>query len=43
LKGMRGYEPIQQGMSAVLGDLNHFGAAHNFNSLLELENTLASA
>jgi uncharacterized protein with von Willebrand factor type A (vWA) domain len=43
LKGMVGYEPIQQGMQAAMPALNHFGAAHNFASLLELENILATA
>lgn len=43
LKGMRGYEPIQMGMKAALPNLNHFGSAHNFNSLLELEDILAYA
>ena len=43
LKGMKGYEPIQRGMKTALPSLNHFGSAHNFNSLLELENILADA
>ena len=43
LKGMKGYEPIQMGMKAALPSLNHFGSAHNFNSLLELENILSYA
>jgi uncharacterized protein with von Willebrand factor type A (vWA) domain len=43
LKGMAGYEPIQRGMQAALPALNHFGSAHNFNSLLELENILVHA
>ena len=43
LKGMAGYEPIQQGMQAALPALHHFGSAHNFNSLLELENILLDA
>ncbi len=43
LKGMTGYEPIQRGMQVVLPQLNHFGAAHNLNSLLELENILIHA
>ncbi len=43
LKGMQGYEPIQVGMQAALPSLNHFGSAHNFSSLLELENILLDA
>jgi len=43
LKGMKGYEPIQIGMKTALPSLNHFGSAHNFNSLLELENILSYA
>lgn len=43
LKGMQGYEPIQQGMKAALPALSHFGAAHNFDSLLDLENILIDA
>ena len=43
LKGMRGYEPIQEGMKTALPALDHFGAAHNFASLLELENILQDA
>lgn len=43
LKGMRGYEPIQEGMKTALPTLDHFGAAHNFASLLELENILQDA
>jgi len=43
LKGMTGYEPIQEGIKTVLPELNHFGSAHNFNSLLALENILANA
>lgn len=43
LKGMAGYQPIQQGMQAALPSLNHFGSAHNFNSLMELENILVHA
>lgn len=43
LKGMTGYEPIQQGMQAALPALNHFGSAHNFASLMELENILTHA
>ena len=43
LKGMRGYEPIQMGMQAALPSLNHFGSAHNFESLLTLEKLLQDA
>jgi uncharacterized protein with von Willebrand factor type A (vWA) domain len=43
LKGMNGYEPIQEGMKTALPALDHFGAAHNFASLLELENILIDA
>ena len=43
LKGMNGYEPIQEGMKTALPALDHFGAAHNFASLLELENILINA
>ena len=43
LKGMKGYEPIQEGIKTVLPSLNHFGSAHNFNSLLELEKLLSDA
>ncbi len=43
LKGMRGYEPIQMGMKAALPSLNHFGSAHNFESLLTLEKILQDA
>ena len=43
LKGMRGYEPIQMGMKAALPSLNHFGSAHNFDSLLTLEKILQDA
>ncbi len=43
LKGMVGYQPIQEGMKAVLDDLDHFSSAHNLNSLLTLENILADA
>jgi len=43
LKGMIGYEPIQVGMKAAMPSLNHFGSAHNFESLLELENILLDA
>lgn len=43
LKGMQGYEPIQMGMKTALPSLHHFGSAHNFDSLLELENILIHA
>ncbi len=43
LKGMKGYEPTAKGMSAALPIVNEFRAAHNLNSLLELENILANA
>lgn len=43
LKGMQGYEPIQRGMKAALPALSHFGSAHNFESLLDLENILIHA
>lgn len=43
LKGMQGYEPIQMGMQAALPSLNHFGSAHNFDSLLTLEKILQDA
>ena len=43
LKGMKGYEPIQEGIKTVLPSLDHFSSAHNFNSLLKLENILINA
>lgn len=43
LKGMKGYEPAAKGMSAALPFINEFRAAHNLNSLLELENILTDA
>ena len=43
LKGMAGYEPIQMGMKAALPSINHFESAHNFDSLLKLENLLIHA
>ena len=43
LKGMVGYQPIQRGIKAAMPSLDHFAAAHNFNSLLELENILSDA
>ncbi len=41
LKGMKGYQPVQKGMSAALPEVHAFRSAHNLNSLLELENLLA--
>lgn len=43
LKGMAGYEPIQRGMSTALPMVSHFSSAHNFDSLLQLENILTDA
>ena len=43
LKGMEGYQPIQSGIKTVMPELNHFGSAHNLNSLLELEEILINA
>lgn len=43
LKGMEGYQPIQRGMQAAMPSLHHFGAAHNIDSLLALENILIDA
>ncbi len=43
LKGMTGYQPIQRGMKTALPVLHHFGAAHNIESLLALENILSDA
>ncbi|MEL6720576.1 MAG: VWA domain-containing protein [Bacteroidota bacterium] len=40
LKGMQNYQPIQQGMSAALPELDIFQSAHNLDSILELENFL---
>ena len=40
LKGMKGYEPIQKGMSAALPTLDVFQSAHNLDSILELEKFL---
>jgi uncharacterized protein with von Willebrand factor type A (vWA) domain len=40
LKGMVGYEPIQQGMSAALPEVDVFRSAHSLDSILELENFL---
>lgn len=41
LKGMQGYQPTARGMSAALPKDDIFKAAHNIDSLLELENFLA--
>jgi len=43
LKGMVDYEPIQAGMKTAMPKLDHFGAAHNLNSLMELEKILFDA
>lgn len=43
LKGMIGYQPIQKGIKAVLPSVDIFESAHNFDSLLQLENILADA
>jgi len=43
LKGMQGYQPIQRGMEAALPTLHHFEAAHNINSLLNLEKIIQDA
>ncbi len=40
LKGMSGYQPVQQGMSAALPQVDVFESAHNLDSILELENFL---
>ena len=40
LKGMKGYQPIQRGMSAALPELDVFQSAHNLDSLLALEKIL---
>jgi len=40
LKGMKGYEPVQRGMSAALPQVDVFRSAHSLNSLLELEKLL---
>lgn len=41
LKGSRDYEPLAKGMKAALPQLDIFESAHNFDSLLKLENILA--
>jgi len=43
LKGMQGYEPIQRGIKTVMPSIDHFSSAHNFKSLLALENILVNA
>lgn len=43
LKGMEGYQPVQQGMQAALPAVSHFSSAHNLNSLLQLEKILSNA
>lgn len=43
LKGMKGYQPKTRGMMAALPEIDHFMAAHNVDSLLQLENFLAHA
>lgn len=43
LKGSEGYQPIQKGMQAALPSLHHFEAAHNINSLLNLEKIIQDA
>ncbi len=40
LIGMKDYQPIQRGMQAALPCVDDFRAAHNLDSLLELENIL---
>ncbi len=42
LKGMKGYEPIQKGMSAALPNVDVFRSAHNLDSILQLEELLLS-
>lgn len=41
LKGSREYSPEAKGMKEALPHLDVFASAHNFNSLLELENILS--
>jgi uncharacterized protein len=43
LKGMKGYEPTAKGMAAAMPSIHDLRAAHNLDSLLELENILANA
>lgn len=40
LKGMTGYQPVQQGMRAALPEIDVFRSAHNLDSILELEKFL---
>lgn len=40
LKGMEGYQPIQQGIVNVMPHLDAFESAHNLDSLLKLEKLL---
>jgi uncharacterized protein with von Willebrand factor type A (vWA) domain len=40
LKGMKGYEPLAKGMKTALPLIDDFYAAHNLESLLELERIL---
>ena len=40
LIGMKDYQPIQKGMEAAIPCIDDFRAAHNLESLLELENIL---
>lgn len=40
LKGMKDYQPIQQGMRAALSEIDVLRSAHSLNSLLELEELL---
>jgi uncharacterized protein len=42
LKGMKGYQPRTRGMLAALPEIDHFMAAHNVESLLQLENLLSN-
>ena len=43
LKGMSGYQPIQEGIKTVLPVVDIFESAHNFKSLLKLEKILIDA
>jgi uncharacterized protein len=43
LLGMEGYEPLTRGMSAALPFIDVFAAAHNLESLLDLERHLGAA
>ncbi|MFZ9046815.1 MAG: vWA domain-containing protein [Cyclobacteriaceae bacterium] len=42
LKGTRGYEPTAKGMAAALPQVDEFASAHNFESLMQLENILSN-